>query len=334
MNTPQTTTAIAVAQPRLPMPQGEADPRRWRVLTDAIFPKARSADSILLALDYCRARNLDVMKRPVNIVPMYDEQQKKWIETIWPSINETQITAARSHEWAGMDKPQWGPDVTRKFTDDRGGSYDVTFPEWCEVTVYRMVKGQKCAFVDGPVYWMEAYARTSVGVPNTMWRKRPRGQLQKVAKAASLRAAFPEENAGPSDDEMDGQTIFADAGIDPGAAPVPRADLPKIATPQTAAAPPADEQTMVEIIDDTTGEVTTIDITKPHRIEGRTWADFMEPMTAAILRCKDFAEYDEWMKLNQETLLKMKETKPELFQVFDKSISAKHAELSAGTKAT
>jgi hypothetical protein len=34
-------------------------------------------------------RGLDVMKRPVNIVPMYDERQKKWVETICPSINET-----------------------------------------------------------------------------------------------------------------------------------------------------------------------------------------------------------------------------------------------------
>jgi phage recombination protein Bet len=329
MNTPQ-TTAIAVAQPRLPMPQGEADPRRWRVLTDAIFPNARSPDSIVLALDYCRARNLDPLKRPVNIVPMYDEKQKKWIETIWPSINETQITAARTHEWAGLDKPVWGPDATRQFEDDKGHKYSVTFPEWCEVVVYRIVKGQKCAFVE-TVYWMEAYARTSAGVPNMMWRKRTRGQLQKVAKAASLRAAFPEENAGPTDDEMDGQTIFADASIDGGTAPVPRADLPTIVAPQTAA--PEAERTM-EVIDGETGEVTTIDITKPHKIEGRTWADFMEPMTAAILACKNFVEYDEWMKLNQETLLKMKESKPELFQVFDKSISAKHAELSAGTTST
>jgi hypothetical protein len=34
------------------------------VLVEAIFPSAQSAESIILALDYCRARNLDIMKKP------------------------------------------------------------------------------------------------------------------------------------------------------------------------------------------------------------------------------------------------------------------------------
>jgi phage recombination protein Bet len=315
------TTAVVVPQPRLPMPQSETDARRWRVLTDAIFPNARSPDSIILALDYCRARGLDVMKRPVNIVPMYDERQKKWIETIWPSINETQITAARSHEWAGMSMPEWGPDCTRKFTDDKNHVYEVTFPESCAVTVHRIVKGEKCAFVE-PVYWLEAYARTAAGVPNTMWRKRPRGQLHKVAKAASLRAAFPEENAGPVDEEMEGQTIFADAAVDASAAPAPSTELPPIATP-----PQADARSMDEMIDPETGEVT--EVARPYKIEAKTWADLIGPLTDAILNCRSIAEYDEWVTANQDALVKMKESKPDLYKLFEKNIEAKRAELNA-----
>jgi hypothetical protein len=43
------------------------------------------------------------------------------------------------------------------------------------------------------VFWLENFAATKDGVPNAMWQKRPRGQIDKCAEGASLRAAFPEE---------------------------------------------------------------------------------------------------------------------------------------------
>jgi phage recombination protein Bet len=290
------------------------------VLCDVIFPGARSPDSIGLALDYCRERGLDVMKRPVNIVPMYDERQKKWVETIWPSINETQITAARSHEWAGMALPEWGPDCTQTFTDDKNHKYEVTFPMWCAVQVYRCVKGERCAFVE-PVFWLEACGRTGgdSGVPNRMWRKRPRGQLHKVAKAAALRAAFPEESAGPSDDEMDGQPLFSDEGEPVTAtAPVVRVDLPAI---QSAEDEPIDH-----------GDDDQLYHEKPFTIQmehGTTWGEFVQPLTRYILQSTSIEEYDEWRLKNQDMLLKLKQSKPELFKNFENSIAAKHEELIA-----
>src|SRR5262245_21135916 len=144
--------ALAVIQPRLPMPREFSDAAKWRVLTDAIFPRAKSAASILLALDYCTARNLDVMKRPVNIVPMWDSEKGGYVETVWPAITETQVTAARTGEWAGLDKPVYGPikEQTfkgRKKTKDgwQDAVVTVAFPEWCERTVYRLIDGQRCA---------------------------------------------------------------------------------------------------------------------------------------------------------------------------------------------
>jgi len=208
MNVPARITA------RLPMPANSGvDPGQWRVLVEAIFPNAKSPDSVLLALDYCKARGLDVMKKPVNIVPMWNTSLGRYVETVWPSINEIQVTAARTGQWAGMDEPQWGPDITKKFVGrkkDKGGWVDaaveVTFPEWCAVKVYRVIAGARCAFSE-PVYWLEAYGRLGGGeLPNDMWAKRPRGQLHKVAKAASLRAAFPEEGE-HSAEEMEGATI-------------------------------------------------------------------------------------------------------------------------------
>src|SRR6516225_8559708 len=78
---------------------------QWRVLCEAIWPSARSAESISLALAYCGARRLDPFKRPVHIVPMWSTLLKREVETVWPGINELLTTAARSQQFAGVDEP-------------------------------------------------------------------------------------------------------------------------------------------------------------------------------------------------------------------------------------
>jgi len=210
MNVPAPVPAVP-PPPRLPMPAyADCDPVDWRVYVEAIFPNARSAEAVMLALAYCRKRGLDPMKHAVNIVSMWNSALGREVETVWPSINEVQVTAARTGAWAGMDPPQWGPEKTQTFRGRkrvRGQWVDaeipLTFPEWCSVTVYRIVGNQRVSFVE-PVYWAEAYGRVGGGeLPNDMWARRPRGQLLKVAKAMSLRAAFPEESD-YSDEEMAG----------------------------------------------------------------------------------------------------------------------------------
>ena len=212
-------------RPRIPMPAVDAalklSPSTWKVLTDSIFPSAKTAEGILLAVHYCAARNLDVMKRPVHVVPMWSKALGQEVETVWPGIAEVQTTAARTGLWAGIDPPRFGPLCERTFTGrvKRDGSWQdleitVAFPEWCEVTVYRLVNGQRCPFSE-PVFWLEAYARLGGAyseLPTDMWVKRPRGQLMKCAKAASLRAAFPEE-ASYTAEEMEGKVIEADTSI-------------------------------------------------------------------------------------------------------------------------
>jgi phage recombination protein Bet len=212
----------AVAVPaRLPMPAGAAPrgitPAQWRVLVDVIFPSAKNPESILLAVDYCRSRGLDVMKRMIHIVPVWNSALKREVETIWPGINEIQTTAARTNAWAGMDSAKLGPMIRRVFKGSRkiDGNWkpvavEVHLPEWAEVTVYRLVSGHRCAFTER-VYWLEAYS-TSGGrdseLPTDMWVKRPIGQLQKVTKAAALRAAFPEEGELCAE-EMEGKVVEA-----------------------------------------------------------------------------------------------------------------------------
>ena len=205
----------------LPMPVEakqlyEVSEQAWKVLTEVTFPLAKTPEAIMMALDYCRARKLDIFKKPVHIVPMWSAALGRSVETVWPSIMEIQTTAARTGLWAGIDRPVWGPDKTQVFSgrykDEleqwQETSVEVTFPEWVAVTVYRLVNGQRCAFTE-EVYWLEAYS-TAGGrysqVPSAMWLKRPKGQLAKCGKAASLRAAFPED-CGYAAEEMEGSPL-------------------------------------------------------------------------------------------------------------------------------
>ena len=218
------------------------DAGTWAVLTDSIFPSAKTPEGVMLAVRYCQARNLDVMKRPVHVVPMWSKSLRREVETVWPGIAEVQITAARTGLWVGMDPPKFGPDRTRVFEgtsyeDDRQvpREVEVTYPEWVEVTVYRLVSGIRCPFSE-TVFWEETYSRVGRSeVPNEMWQKRPRGQLLKCAKAASLRAAFPEEAGEYTAEEMAGKVIEVDTVPTVSAAPVSAADAPVTAKPAAAA---------------------------------------------------------------------------------------------------
>jgi len=210
--------AVRLPAPAAALTELGLDVGTWKVLTESIFPSAKTPEGVLLAVRYCQARKLDIMRRPVHVVPMWSKALGREVETVWPGIAEVQTTAARTGQWAGMDAPRFGPDKTRTFRGRVRGEdgwqdieVTITFPAWCEVTVYRVVQGTRCPFTE-TVWWEETYSRAGGArseVPTDMWVKRPHGQLLKCAKAASLRAAFPEE-ADYTAEEMEGKVIEAD----------------------------------------------------------------------------------------------------------------------------
>lgn len=167
----------------------------WTTLQNSVFPGAKD-ESILLAVDYCKARKLDILKKPCHIVPMQvtlsgkrdnnGNDLKVWRDVIMPGIYEQRITAFRTGQMAGQDEPVFGNTVAFK---------GIEAPEWCRVTVYRFINGERCAF-SHTEYFSEACATTRDGLLNSMWRKRPRGQLAKCAEAGALRKAFPDELGG------------------------------------------------------------------------------------------------------------------------------------------
>lgn len=214
------TEVAQIDPPRLPYHPGIQERfnlgvGEWKALTDAIFPSAKSTNSVIIALNYCKARGLDPFKKPVAIVPVWDSKAKRNVETVWPGIGELRTTAHRTGNYAGMDAPVFGPLITSTFTGkikQNGGwvkaEKTVTYPEFVTFTVYRMVAGVRCPYV-ATVFWIETYGtQGGSDIPNRMWEDRPRGQLLKCGEAAALRMAFPEEIGNEySAEEMEGRKV-------------------------------------------------------------------------------------------------------------------------------
>jgi phage recombination protein Bet len=167
----------------------------WQALVEAVFPGAQTLDSIRLALSYCKRRNLDPFKKVIHIVPVWDGDQRKYVDTIWPGIAELRTTAFRTQQYAGADPTEFGDIVEQTWQDDNGVIIQIAYPAWAQLTVYRLVGGQRVP-VPGPrVYWIETYSAKNrrSDVPNDRWRRAPFQMLEKCAEAAALRRAFPEE---------------------------------------------------------------------------------------------------------------------------------------------
>ena len=94
------------------------DEPTWNALCNTIYPGA-NPDSVVMAIDYCKARGFDVMLKPVHLVPMQvtdaRTKEKIWRDVPMPGIGMYRIQADRSGNYAGADEPEFGPDVTEEF---------------------------------------------------------------------------------------------------------------------------------------------------------------------------------------------------------------------------
>jgi len=201
------------------------------VLRNSLYPGAQDA-SIKLVLSYCKAAGLDPMQKPVHIVPMkvstgerdergWDKKENR--DVIMPGIGLYRTQAARTSQYAGVTEPEFGPMKTMQYIETtwedghdgrrqkRQVSAEVEYPEWCRVTVKRVVGDQVREFT-AREYWMENYATKSAGSqePNAMWKRRPFGQLAKCTEAQALRKAFPEFGAQATADELEGKQLDDD----------------------------------------------------------------------------------------------------------------------------
>ncbi len=185
----------------------------YLTLKNSIFPGAKD-ESIMLALAYCRSANLDILQKPVHIVPTSVKNantgQFEFRDIVMPGIALYRIQASRSGTYAGKSEPDYGPDITEVI-----GNVTVTYPQWCKITVKKLVGNNICDF-SAREFWKENYASKKDGAPNTMWCKRAYAQLAKCAEAQALRMAWPELLGGvPTAEEMEGKSMDSEGAVDP-----------------------------------------------------------------------------------------------------------------------
>jgi len=121
-------------------------------------------------LQTCIAHNLNPIKKQAYLVG-YDTRDGANFTTI-TSIGGYTSIATSTGEYAGLDQPRF--------------SYNGDKIDSCSVTVYRLVRGTRCAFT-GNAYFSERNQN------NTMWQKNPKTMIEKCARASALRNAFPDE---------------------------------------------------------------------------------------------------------------------------------------------
>jgi phage recombination protein Bet len=182
----------------------EIDRHIWSALKNSLYTGAKD-ESIKMVLDYCKAAKLDPMQKPVHIVPMSVKNaltgKYEYKDVVMAGVGLYRIQAARSNQYAGVSEPEFGEDVTCNL-----GGVEITYPKWCKVTVKKLVNNTIVEFT-AKEYWLENYAsKKDTATPNTMWQKRPYGQLAKCAEAQALRKAFPEiVSQHPTAEEMEGK---------------------------------------------------------------------------------------------------------------------------------
>lgn len=205
------STALATQKNSLPaLAMDEAE--LMSVLSNSLYPGAKP-ESIKMVIGYCKAAGLDPIQKPVHIVPMWDSKSSSMRDVIMPGIGSYRTQASRSGEYAGVSEPEFGPDVVGKW-----GAIEITYPAWCKVTVRRQLASGQIVDFTAVERWLENYAvkggKEKSVAPNTMWCKRPYGQISKCAEAQALRKAFPEFGAQPTADEMAGKTFSEIDAID------------------------------------------------------------------------------------------------------------------------
>lgn len=136
--------------------------------------KDATDDELKLFGLHCARTGLDPLAKQIFFQKRKSSSTGEATITFVTSIDGFRLIAARTGEHAGTD------DAT--FDNERE-------PNKASVTVYRIVKGERCAFT-ASARWDEYYPGDKQGF---MWKKMPCTMLAKCAESLALRKAFPNE---------------------------------------------------------------------------------------------------------------------------------------------
>lgn len=189
------------------------DSNTYNVLKETLYPGAKD-ESIAMVINYCKARKLDPIKKPVHLVQISVKTGKKdsqgkdqyeYRDVVMPGIGLYRIEADRSGQYAGMSEPEYGEDITESI-----GNVKLTYPKWCMIVIKKRLASGEIVEYKAKEFWKENYATKSRNdsSPNAMWEKRPYGQLAKCAEAQALRKAFPDAvGQDYTKEEMEGKSF-------------------------------------------------------------------------------------------------------------------------------
>jgi len=192
----------------------------YRALRYSLFPDRSVPEYAFgLYMAACKAKNYDPLKKPYHIVMInVNINDNKKAEPVWekhptimPGIISYRIDASRTGTFLGMSETEYGPIITKKFVEKT-----VSYPEWAKVIIYKLV-GERVVEIPAKLYWEECYAAAKKGstIPNDMWSKRPRAQLEKCVHAHALRLGFSEEIGGVmTHEEMEGRQSMDDLPVE------------------------------------------------------------------------------------------------------------------------
>lgn len=163
-------------------PKDEEEERRiLQVMCDSLYPSAKP-DSVYIALQYCKAKCLDPMTRPLHIVDFGGKP------TFIMSIEFYRSRAMRTGEYMGLSDFEFGRAIQM-------GS--VTYPEYCKVKARRLAKNGSIIEFPAMVFFKEYYKKNS-----PIWNQMPYGQLQTRAEKLALTRGFPDQLSGILDEDM------------------------------------------------------------------------------------------------------------------------------------
>lgn len=135
-----------------------------------------TADELKLFLYDCQRQRVHPLDKLIHFtVHKTKSGDRKY--TPVTSIDFMRIRAAETGEYAG--------------SDDAVFVVDEMYPRAAQVTVWRLVQGQRCAFT-ATARWHEYKPEMN----DFMWRKMPHTMLAKCAEALALRKGFPRQLAG------------------------------------------------------------------------------------------------------------------------------------------
>lgn len=134
-----------------------------------------------LFMSVAKSRGLDPVMSQIHAVKRRDGESSEKRLTIQVAIDGYRLIAERTGAYAGKDKTVFIYDKDNK-----------TYPKTAEVTVYKIVQGQRVAFTE-TANWSEYFPGDRMGF---MWKKMPETMLGKCAEAKALRSAFPNDLSG------------------------------------------------------------------------------------------------------------------------------------------